>query len=133
MGFIWSMRLTGEQHGGRLMKRNILEPMKIDLQFYDGHLNVEEPERLASGLLASTQIERWYIGKDVERIDIREGRIQATLFVPKGRTLLVPGCNEMLRQEKRVFSRPSIHVAVTMETVGQTNQLGMTADGSLHP
>lgn len=85
MGFIWAMTLTPDQtYGTRLMKRNVLTPINVDVMVYNGHFVVNDPERIDDECLATVNLQRWYISEDVERIEIRRGRMVATLFVPKG-------------------------------------------------
>lgn len=50
MGFIWAMTLTPDQtYGTRLMKRNVLTPINVDVMVYNGHFVVNDPERIDDG------------------------------------------------------------------------------------
>lgn len=56
MAFIWAMQLTPDQkYGTRLMKRNVLTPIKIEVKVYRGHIQVTDPENIHSGRLQINQ------------------------------------------------------------------------------
>lgn len=90
MGFLWSMtQAPGQRKGLRLMKKDVTKPYIIKLNCLDGHLTAADGfvNSLANNSLqplASTAIEKWYIGEGVQRIPVREGRVRGTLFFPPG-------------------------------------------------
>lgn len=65
----------------RLRKRNVCSPLLVNFSVYSGH-HVEDFRKRAP--LASTLVERWYIAPGVQRIDVREKGVRATLFIPPG-------------------------------------------------
>ncbi|XP_033102496.1 acyl-coenzyme A amino acid N-acyltransferase 2-like isoform X3 [Anneissia japonica] len=76
----------GQKAGVRLVKKNVTTPLVFDLTVYEGFLSTEEfySRTSAHKILAKTTVERWYMAKDVERIEIKSGNIRGTLFKPKG-------------------------------------------------
>ncbi|XP_071788266.1 acyl-coenzyme A amino acid N-acyltransferase 1-like [Asterias amurensis] len=83
MGLFWSMVPSpGERLGARFALRDATKPMVVQLSLYEGLLDTaalqtKEPE-------ATAVAERWYMGKDVERIEVEHGRLRGALFKPKG-------------------------------------------------
>ncbi|XP_033637066.1 acyl-coenzyme A amino acid N-acyltransferase 1-like [Asterias rubens] len=83
MGLFWSMVPSpGVRFGSRYIHRDATKPMVVQLSLFDGHLDAaalqtKEPE-------ATAVTERWYMGKDVERIEVEHGRLRGALFKPKG-------------------------------------------------
>ena len=83
MGLFWSMKLSpGQRAGSRFNVKDVTKPVIVHLSLYRGHLDTHmlqtaEPE-------ASTAAERWYMGKDVERIKVQSGRLRGTVFKPRG-------------------------------------------------
>lgn len=65
----------------RLRKRNVCRPQLVNFSVYGGH-HIGDFRKCAP--LASAPVERWYIGPGVQRIDVREGGVRATLFIPPG-------------------------------------------------
>ncbi|AWO98354.1 putative acyl-coenzyme A thioesterase 1-like [Scophthalmus maximus] len=80
MGLLWSMRpVAGSRTGLRLRKMNVCAPMLVHISVHDGHEGFRERAALASALT-----ERWYVAPGVQRIDVREGGVRGTLFIPPG-------------------------------------------------
>lgn len=75
MGLLWA--LQSKTPYKRLAKRNVLTPLCVDLEVYEGHGDM-------SRLLGKCTHERWFLGEGVKRISVREGRLRATLFLPPG-------------------------------------------------
>jgi len=90
MGFLWSMtQAPGQRKGLRLMKKDVTKPYIIKLNCLDGHLTpvdgfVNSLANKSLQPLASTAIEKRYIGEGVQRIPVREGKVRGTLFLPPG-------------------------------------------------
>lgn len=81
MGFIWSLKPEqGQRPGRRLMKRDVTKPYVVDLDVLDGHVD----DMPSSKPLCSLKIERHFMGAGVRRIEVREGRVRGTLFLPPG-------------------------------------------------
>lgn len=82
MGLLWSMRpVPGSRKGLRLRKMNVRSPLLVSISVYSGHVTEgfrEQPP------LASSLTERWYMAPGVQRINIREGEVRGTLFIPPG-------------------------------------------------
>ncbi|XP_066285303.1 acyl-coenzyme A amino acid N-acyltransferase 1-like [Branchiostoma lanceolatum] len=83
MGLFWSMQPSpGQKPGLRLRKKDVSTPFLVDFSVHEGHLDVMGEENLP--LLATTTVERWYLGEGVKRIPVREGRVRGMLFLPPG-------------------------------------------------
>ena len=83
MGFMWSLKPEPNQRPGRrLMKRDVTKPYLVNLALLDGHVDIVETENCHP--LSSLTIKRHYMTAGVRRIDVREGRIRGTLFLPPG-------------------------------------------------
>ncbi|XP_066276789.1 acyl-coenzyme A thioesterase 1-like [Branchiostoma lanceolatum] len=81
MGLFWSMQPSpGQKPGLRLRKKDVSTPFLVDLSVHDGHLDVMEQQNPA--VLVTTRLERWYLGKGVKRIPLKEGRLRGALFLP---------------------------------------------------
>ncbi|XP_071770141.2 peroxisomal succinyl-coenzyme A thioesterase-like [Centroberyx gerrardi] len=82
MGLLWSMRpVPGTRTGLRMRKMDIRTPMVVLISVYRGHVVEGFRERLP---MASVVTERWYMAPGVQRIDVREGGVRGTLFIPPG-------------------------------------------------
>ncbi|XP_029901864.1 peroxisomal succinyl-coenzyme A thioesterase-like isoform X3 [Myripristis murdjan] len=82
MGLLWSMHpVPGSRTGLRLRKMDVQSPMVVLISAYKGHAfeGFREQPPLASALT-----ERWYMAPGVQRIDIREGGVIGTIFIPPG-------------------------------------------------
>ena len=87
MGFIWSLKPEpGQKPGRRLMKRDVTKPLVVNLDVLDGHTHLISylTTDVSRKPLCSLKIERHYMGVGVRRIEVREGRIRGTLFLPPG-------------------------------------------------
>ncbi|XP_033102527.1 bile acid-CoA:amino acid N-acyltransferase-like [Anneissia japonica] len=76
----------GQRSGIRLVKKDVTSPLEFDLTVYEGFLSKEDfySETAKHIELAKTTLERWYMARDVERLEIKSGNIRGTLFKPKG-------------------------------------------------
>ncbi|CAH1255279.1 ACOT2 [Branchiostoma lanceolatum] len=85
MGLFWSMQPSpGQKPGFRLRKKDVSTPFLVDLSVHDGHSDVMGDENLPRPRLATKTVERWYLGDRVKRIQVKEGRVRGTLFLPPG-------------------------------------------------
>ncbi|XP_071963253.1 acyl-coenzyme A amino acid N-acyltransferase 2-like [Antedon mediterranea] len=90
MGLFTHMQPSpGQKAGTRLVKKDVTTPLLFHLTAYKGFLstddfNTSNIESLTQSVLGKTTVERWYMGKDVDRIEVRSGNIRGTLFKPKG-------------------------------------------------
>nr|XP_023694720.1 acyl-coenzyme A thioesterase 4-like isoform X1 [Paramormyrops kingsleyae] len=82
MGLLWSLRpVPGSRTGLRLRKKHVASPMVVCISMYEGHVSQRFGELVA---LACAVTERWYMGPGVRRVDVREGGVTGTLFLPQG-------------------------------------------------
>ena len=84
MGLFWSMEQDpGQKPGLRIVRRIATTPIRTTLSVCAGH--IEHLADLAHQIpLATTTINRWYMASHVQRLEINEGDIVGTLFIPKG-------------------------------------------------
>ncbi|XP_067414249.1 acyl-coenzyme A thioesterase 1-like [Emydura macquarii macquarii] len=75
MGLLWS--LESKTPFKRLAKKNVLTPFYVHVEVFEGHTNTSQ-------LLGKCINERKFLGEQVKRIPVREGRLKATLFLPPG-------------------------------------------------
>ena len=64
------------------MAKDVTKPLIVNLSLYQGHLDMNALQTAKPE--ATATVERWYMGKDVERIEVRSGRLTGALFKPKG-------------------------------------------------
>ncbi|XP_019633789.1 PREDICTED: acyl-coenzyme A thioesterase 1-like [Branchiostoma belcheri] len=84
MGLFWSMQPSpGQKPGLRLRKKDVSTPFLVEVSVHEGNVAVMGEKNLAC--LATKTIERWYLGDDVKRIPVKEGRVRGTLFLPPGK------------------------------------------------
>ncbi|XP_032840644.2 acyl-coenzyme A thioesterase 1 [Tyto alba] len=76
MGLLWA--LQPQQPFWRLVKKDVQQPYLLQLEVLEGH--GDPPGRP----LAQAQHERVFLQDGVRRVPVREGRIRATLFLPRG-------------------------------------------------
>uniref|UniRef100_A0A4W5R1Q8 Acyl-CoA thioesterase 19 n=1 Tax=Hucho hucho TaxID=62062 RepID=A0A4W5R1Q8_9TELE len=82
MGLLVSMRpIPGSRTGLRLRIKDVQTPMLVHISVYRGHMSQGFREQAA---LASVITERWYMAPGVRRVDITEGGVTGTLFLPPG-------------------------------------------------
>ncbi|XP_072020507.1 acyl-coenzyme A thioesterase 1-like [Amphiura filiformis] len=83
MGMFWSMQLSpGQKPGFRYAKKDVTTTMDVTLSVYKGHLNTEVLD--CNEPLATTLVQKTYIGPNVERLKVHHGRIRGMLYKPKG-------------------------------------------------
>lgn len=85
MGLFWSMKQEpGYKRHIRIVKLNILEPLRVNISVYEGHHDWKTVCKNQLEPVASIMINRWYMSRDVKRIPVRSGRLRGRLFVPPG-------------------------------------------------
>ena len=82
----------GQKPGRRLIKKDVTTPLTFRLSLYSGHVTscdtlLEECNRHRN-LLASGECQRWYMWGGVRRIQLTDGRLKGTFFLPKGKILV---------------------------------------------
>ncbi|KAJ8308252.1 hypothetical protein KUTeg_013126 [Tegillarca granosa] len=86
MGLFWSMKQEpGKRRNIRLLKGDILEPLKVTLSVYEGGHTWKTFYKNKIQPVASTNINRWYKSKDVQRINVKSRRLRGRLFIPTGK------------------------------------------------
>ncbi|ESO88692.1 hypothetical protein LOTGIDRAFT_125734 [Lottia gigantea] len=85
MGFLSSM-VSGCDSDGTLAlhKSDVTQPHKVELCVYDGHKLLKELLSEALKPISSIVINRWYLKPNVRRLEVNEGKIRGTLFIPAG-------------------------------------------------
>jgi len=87
MGFVWSQKQEpGQKPGRRLVKQNVTTPLVTDFYTLEGLMDPNEGlQSINSGhWLAHASCDRWYMADGVKRIEVRDGRLVGTLFIPAG-------------------------------------------------
>ena len=83
MGMFWSMQPSpGQKPGLHYLKQDVTTPMDIALSAYDDHIDSESLDNMEP--LATTLVQKTYMGPNVERQKVHTGRIRGTFFKPKG-------------------------------------------------
>nr|XP_046240083.1 peroxisomal succinyl-coenzyme A thioesterase-like [Scatophagus argus] len=82
MGLFWGLQpAPGSREGLRLRKKNVETPFVVQVSLLEGHVSPSEGQ---SAELAAVTTERSYMAPGVQRIDIRQDGVVATLFLPPG-------------------------------------------------
>ncbi|KAG9488333.1 acyl-coenzyme A amino acid N-acyltransferase 1-like [Eleutherodactylus coqui] len=80
MGLFWALKPSTPFL--RVIKRDVMgSPFHIHLEVYS---NLEFNPFPENPPAATTSVERWYVSPGVQRLQIKEGRIRGTLFLPPG-------------------------------------------------
>ncbi|KAK2166643.1 hypothetical protein LSH36_37g11018 [Paralvinella palmiformis] len=85
MGFVWSQKQEpGQKPGCRLVKHDVTTPLVTRFYALQGLMDPNEGlQSVNSGhWLAHTLYERSYMADGVKRIEVRDGRLVGTLFIP---------------------------------------------------
>ena len=85
MGLFWSMRSSPSMPPGIKLLNKAALPLLTDLTVYLGHLTFEETYSNTVKPVLKKRIKRWYMGKGVQRITVRSGRLRGALFLPTGK------------------------------------------------
>ncbi|XP_078022207.1 acyl-coenzyme A thioesterase 1-like [Epinephelus lanceolatus] len=82
MGLFWGLQpAPGSREGLRLRKKNVETPYVVLMSLMKGHVS---PSERQSTELAAVTTERWYMAPGVQRKEIRQDGVVATLFLPPG-------------------------------------------------
>ena len=88
MGILWSLQPAPGQPKNTRMAINFVDrPGLITLNVYSGHLTMSQiygQSQPTPESLATVQLERWFKSEDVTRIEVEEGNIRGSLFLPPG-------------------------------------------------
>jgi hypothetical protein len=85
MGLFWSMTPEpGQKRFLRMLQKNASSPRVTTLSVYPGHLTCDDLPSPDHVPLAVKDIPRWYMARGVTRIEVREGALRGTLFLPEG-------------------------------------------------
>ncbi|CAD7687523.1 unnamed protein product [Nyctereutes procyonoides] len=81
MGLFWSLK--PENILTKLLKRDVMNsPFLVQIKLYDSNLPLIHISTTAPKV--SLTLERWYTAPGTKRIQVREGHIRGTLFLPPG-------------------------------------------------
>uniref|UniRef100_A0A8C5F7J9 Acyl-coenzyme A thioesterase 4-like n=1 Tax=Gadus morhua TaxID=8049 RepID=A0A8C5F7J9_GADMO len=106
MGLLWSLRpVPGSRPSLRFRKKDTGTPMLVTISLHQGFLSDSFTERLP---LASRVVERWYMAPGVRRVELTEGGVTGTLFLPPGpgqfpAVLDLPGGGRSLPEARAVL------------------------------
>lgn len=87
-GLFWSQKNAIKQKDGlRFLKKDVTTPIQMRIAVFNGHIDIEDEKPfLNKNYLDSTVIHRWYLDKkNVDRVEVEEGVVRGTLFMPKGK------------------------------------------------
>lgn len=83
MGLFWSMvSAPGQRSGERLIKSDARTPFEFDISVYRDHITWDCMWNDHVQPIAQEKLVRWYMAPNVRRIEIEEGQIRGTLFLP---------------------------------------------------
>ena len=124
MGLFWSMfAVPGQRKGTRFITKDVTKPMEFRVFLFDGHVmsqsNAESVMQALENLpkaLARTAILRTYLAENVERVEIKVGRIRGTLFVPKGNRKF-PGTTNLFLVHCKLYSIKKIPNCIVLYCV----------------
>uniref|UniRef100_A0A673I5E6 Acyl-CoA thioesterase 19 n=1 Tax=Sinocyclocheilus rhinocerous TaxID=307959 RepID=A0A673I5E6_9TELE len=112
--------------GRRLRKNNVQTPVKVVFSVHEGHL--------AKGFkhhtpLTSATAERWYLAPEVQSVEVIEGEIKGTLFIPSGSGPFPAVLDLWGGQGGRVEYRSALlashgYVSLALEYIGILNAAG---------
>uniref|UniRef100_A0A8C7B8C9 Bile acid-CoA:amino acid N-acyltransferase n=1 Tax=Neovison vison TaxID=452646 RepID=A0A8C7B8C9_NEOVI len=81
MGLFWSLK--PEKFLMKLVKKDVVNsPFLVQIKLYDSNLQLTDIATTAPKV--SLTLERWYVAPGVKRIQVREGPLRGTLFLPPG-------------------------------------------------
>lgn len=88
MGLFWGMKpAPGQMRGLRLIKRDIEKPFIVNLYVVSGHQPIISQDDVSTNddkILATINVERFYMAPDVTCFNVRAGNIRGKLFLPPG-------------------------------------------------
>uniref|UniRef100_A0A673I5Z2 Acyl-CoA thioesterase 19 n=1 Tax=Sinocyclocheilus rhinocerous TaxID=307959 RepID=A0A673I5Z2_9TELE len=128
-GADWPSGNSGKCQRGRtslLRKNNVQTPVKVVFSVHEGHL--------AKGFkhhtpLTSATAERWYLAPEVQSVEVIEGEIKGTLFIPSGSGPFPAVLDLWGGQGGRVEYRSALlashgYVSLALEYIGILNAAG---------
>ncbi|MCJ8735951.1 hypothetical protein PDJAM_G00253440 [Pangasius djambal] len=82
MGLLWSMKpIPGSRTGLRFRKKDVYMPIDVHISVYEDHLNEGFQEKRP---IASVVAQRWYTAPGIQRVNVTEKGLKATLYIPPG-------------------------------------------------
>ncbi|XP_073687759.1 acyl-CoA thioesterase 19 [Garra rufa] len=107
-------------------KNNVQTPIKVVFSVYEGHLAKGFKQRTP---LTSATAERWYLGPEVQRVEVTVGEIKGTLFIPPGSGPFPAVLDLWGGQGGRVEYRSALlashgYVSLALEYIGLQNAAG---------
>ena len=87
MGLFWSMGpLPNHAQDVRLVIKDVTKPLVINIAVFEGHVTPDDDTVAMTSLkpLCVTAAQRTLMAPGVRRIEVREGRVRGTLFLPPG-------------------------------------------------
>ena len=96
MGLIWSMEPCPEGDRGcnRYQMRTPQPKFNINFAIYESHLDKTDIDIPNKYSITQLCIERFSVSPNTERMDVNEGRLRGTLFIPRGQGTF-PGVLEL--------------------------------------
>ncbi|KAG8456829.1 hypothetical protein GDO86_002567 [Hymenochirus boettgeri] len=80
MGLFWSLKPSTPFN--RLIKRDVMgSPYRVHLELYTSIIITPDDDNKPA---ATTILERWYVAPGVKKIQVRDGRVRGSLFLPPG-------------------------------------------------
>ncbi|KAK6182152.1 hypothetical protein SNE40_009899 [Patella caerulea] len=102
MGFLASMvPAPGSKPSLRLAAKDVTSPHLVEISVLDGQLSLDELSTDKLKPLITNTINRWYMKKDYQRLEINEGRIRGTMFFPSDNSRK-PGVIDMFGSSGRI-------------------------------
>uniref|UniRef100_A0A8C1M4L7 Acyl-CoA thioesterase 19 n=1 Tax=Cyprinus carpio TaxID=7962 RepID=A0A8C1M4L7_CYPCA len=113
----------------KFRKNNVQTPVKVTFSVYEGHLARGFKHHIP---LTSATAERWYLAPEVQRVEVTEGEMKGTLFIPPGSGPFPAVLDLWGGQGGRVEYRSALlasrgYVSLALEYIGI-----LTAEGKLH-
>ncbi len=96
MGLIWSMiPEPGQRPGRRIIKKDVTTPLTIEIAVLNGFLEGQDVlAKDQTELIDCTLSERFYMESGVQRMEVTEGRLKGTLFLPEGKIVILSISNQ---------------------------------------
>ncbi|XP_046562018.1 bile acid-CoA:amino acid N-acyltransferase-like [Haliotis rubra] len=85
MGLFWSLKpVPGISKDPLLRKVDVTTPLVFRLSVIDGHILRKDLQLPTTVVLVTDTLQRWYKHSSVRRIEVRDGSIRGTFFLPVG-------------------------------------------------
>ncbi|XP_060081613.1 acyl-coenzyme A amino acid N-acyltransferase 1-like [Ylistrum balloti] len=86
MGLVWSLQpIPGQRPGLRLFKKDVTTAQTIKFEVFTEHRAFDHLHEISIPPLSTTEVLRWYKGKNVKRVPVEVGNIRGVLFIPPGK------------------------------------------------